>query len=97
MNQIRLQKTPEIEKVLAYLRSKYNVLSEAEILKLALSEKYYREISSVETEQQLRKLYRDLKSEGKKLGDKLLAKKGLKRKNVSEAEFYSKVIEPDNA
>ena len=97
MNQIRLQKTPEIEKVLSYLRSKYSVLSEAEILKLALSEKYYREISSVETEQQFRKLYQDLKIEGKKLGDKLLAKSGLKRKNVSEVEFYNKVIDPDNA
>src|SRR3989338_9005492 len=97
MNQIRLQKTPEIERVLVYLRGKYNVLSEAEILKLALSEKNYREISNIETEQQFRKLYRHLKSEGKKLGDKLLAKKGLKRKNVSELEFYSKIIEPDNA
>lgn len=97
MNQIRIQKTPEIERVLSYLRSKYHILSEAEILKLALSEKYYREISTVETEQQFRKLYAELKSEGKKLGDKLLAKKGLKRKNVSEEEFYNKILDPDNA
>ena len=93
MNQIRLQKTPEIERVLGYLRNKYHVLSEAEILKLALSEKYHREINTVEAELQFRKLYQNLKTEGKKLGDKLLAKKGLKRKNTSEIEFYNKILD----
>lgn len=44
MSQIRLQKTPELEEVLTYLRSKYRLLSEAEIIKLALSEKYQKEV-----------------------------------------------------
>jgi hypothetical protein len=44
MNQIRLQKTPEIAKVLSYLQSRYRILSEAEIIKVALSEKYQKEI-----------------------------------------------------
>lgn len=43
MNQIRLQKTPEIEKALEYLKDKYRLLSESEIVKVALSEKYYNE------------------------------------------------------
>ncbi|OGG14822.1 hypothetical protein A2773_07010 [Candidatus Gottesmanbacteria bacterium RIFCSPHIGHO2_01_FULL_39_10] len=43
MSQIRLNKTPELEEVLAYLRSKYRLLSEAEIIKVALAEKYAKE------------------------------------------------------
>lgn len=46
MTQIRLNKTPELEEVLAYLRSKYRVLSEAEIIKVALAEKYAKEIKA---------------------------------------------------
>lgn len=38
--QIRLTRTPDIDKVLSFLRSKYQLLSEAEIIKVALSEKY---------------------------------------------------------
>jgi hypothetical protein len=37
---IRLTRTPEIDKVLVFLQAKYPLLSEAEILKLLLSEKY---------------------------------------------------------
>lgn len=44
MSQIRLNKTPELEEVLAFLRSKYRLLSEAEIIKVALAEKYSKEI-----------------------------------------------------
>lgn len=44
MSQIRLNKTPELEAVLAFLRRKYRVLSEAEIIKVALAEKYKKEI-----------------------------------------------------
>ena len=54
MSQIRLNKTPELEEVLAYLRSKYRVLSEAEIIKLLLSEKYEQEVKeSKEKEYQI--------------------------------------------
>ena len=44
MSQIRLNRTPELEEVLAYLRSKYLVLSEAEFIKVALAEKYKKEL-----------------------------------------------------
>ena len=47
MSQIRLNKTPELKEVLAFLQSKYRVLSEAEIIKVALAEKYKKEIGDV--------------------------------------------------
>lgn len=47
MAQIRLNKTPELEQVLAFLRSKYRILSEAEIIKVALAEKYKRETGDI--------------------------------------------------
>ncbi len=90
MNQIRLQKTPEIEKVLEYLKDKYRLLSEAEIIKVALSEKYYNESKETPVkDQDIRNAYANLMRSGKKLGDRFLAKKGLKRENVSEEEFYN--------
>lgn len=95
MNQIRLQRTPEIEKALEYLKDKYRLLSEAEIVKVALSEKYYNESQEKsQKEQDIRKVYADLMRRGKKLGDRFLAKKGLKRRNVSEEDFY-KLLEQD--
>lgn len=64
-------------------------MSEAEIIKMVLSEKYREEIEeSREEEKQVRGAYNHLMAEGEKLGNKLLAKKGLKRKNVSEQQFY---------
>ncbi len=47
MSQIRLNKTPELEEVLTFLRSKYRLLSEAEIIKVALAEKYKKEIEAL--------------------------------------------------
>ena len=47
MSQIRLNKTAELEEVLAFLRSKYRLLSEAEIIKVALAEKYKKEIEEL--------------------------------------------------
>ncbi|HEX7042459.1 MAG TPA: hypothetical protein VF189_04370 [Patescibacteria group bacterium] len=46
MSQIRLNRTSELEEVLNYLRSKYRVLSEAEIIKVALAEKYKKELEA---------------------------------------------------
>jgi len=40
MSQIRLSRTAEIDTVLSYLRKRYPLLSEAEIIKMVLSEKY---------------------------------------------------------
>jgi hypothetical protein len=66
MSQIRLNKTPELEEVLTFLRSKYRVLSEAEIIKVALAEKYKKEIEELpmvdeETEKLIAKSLADYK------------------------------------
>ena len=97
MPQIRLTKTPELKEVLSFLQRKYPVMSEAEIIKMALSEKYNQENQDVEKQKKFKRSYDHLMSEGKKLGDKLLAKKGLKRKDVSEEQFYNLIIDPKNA
>jgi hypothetical protein len=89
MPQIRLIKPPELEEVLSYLRGKYRLLSEAEIIKLALSEKYYNELDKSMEEQRLRSAYEHLMSEGKKLGDRFLQKQGLRREDVSEEDFFN--------
>lgn len=47
MSQIRLNKSPELKEVLAFLRSRYRVLSEAEIIKVALAEKYKKEMEDI--------------------------------------------------
>ncbi len=56
MSQIRLNKTPELEEALAFLRSKYLLLSEAEIIKVALAEKYSKEIKSPLVDEETEKL-----------------------------------------
>lgn len=90
MQQVRLTKTPEVEKVLSYLRNKYRLLSEAEVIKIALSEKYYKETQDPsEKEQHIKRVWEELKINGKKIGDKLLAKKGLKREDMSEENLYN--------
>jgi len=68
MPQIRLNKTPELEAVLAFLRDKYRVLSEAEIIKVALAEKYKKEVGELpmidnETEKLIAKGMGDIKAE----------------------------------
>lgn len=66
MPQIRLNKTPELSEVLAFLRSKYRLLSEAEIIKVALAEKYSKEVNiplvNEETEKLIAKSLRDYKN-----------------------------------
>lgn len=86
---IRIARTPDVNKVLSYLREKLSLLSEAEIIKLALSEKYAKEQEDIEKQQNLRKTYEHAMKEGKKLGDKLLADKGLKREDMSEDDLYN--------
>ena len=94
MSQIRLNKTPELEEVLAYLRRKYRLLSEAEIIKLALSEKYQKEReNAVESEQKLREAFKHAMEEGRKVGDKLMKEKGLDPKKVTEQEFYDTFLD----
>jgi len=98
MNQIRLNKTPQIEKVLSFLKNKYQILSEAEIIKIALSEKYEKEAlfadqnqepeKKQDQEKQIKEAWERIKVEGKKIGDRMLAEKGLKREDVTEQQFY---------
>lgn len=98
MNQIRVNKTPQIEKVLSFLKNKYQILSEAEIIKIALSEKYDKETlffnekeeskEKQAKEKRVKEAYARLMKEGKKIGDRLLKEKGLKRENLSEQEIY---------
>ncbi len=85
---IRIARTPEVQKVLSLLRQKYTLLSEAEIIKTALSEKYKKELGEIEKEERLKKAYDHAMAEGHKIGDRLLAKKGLKREDLSEQEIY---------
>ena len=47
MQQIRLNKTTELAEVLAFLQSKYRLLSEVEIIKVALAEKYKKEMEDI--------------------------------------------------
>lgn len=65
MSQIRLNKTPELDEVLAFLRNKYRLLSEAEIIKVALAEKYSKEVNiplvDERTEKLIAKGLRDMK------------------------------------
>lgn len=90
MQQIRITRTPELDKVLASLKRKYRLLSEAEIIKAVLSDRYYKEIQEFSgKEQYIKRAWKELKIDGKKLGDKLLAKKGLKRKDMSEEDLYN--------
>lgn len=91
MSQVRLNRTPQLEKVLTFLHRKYRLLSEAEIIKVALSEKYSKEL---EDDLEVKNSYNRFMAEGKKLGDKLLRQRGLKRADISEEEFYNKIIDP---
>lgn len=43
MQQIRITKTPQLDDILSYLKGKYPLLSDAEIIKMSLSETYYKE------------------------------------------------------
>jgi hypothetical protein len=44
VSQVRISKTEDIDAVLSYLRGHYPLLSEAEIIKMALSEKYHQAV-----------------------------------------------------
>ena len=43
MQQIRITRTSDLDSVLSFLKSRYPLLSEAEIIKMALSNQYYQE------------------------------------------------------
>jgi hypothetical protein len=43
MQQIRITRTSDLDSVLSFLKGRYPLLSEAEIIKMALSNQYYQE------------------------------------------------------
>ena len=91
---IRIARTPDVEKVLSDLRTRFSLLNEAEIIKLALSEVHNRELEAkMEKEQKIKEALNRAIEEGGKVGDKILAKKGLKRENMSEQQIYDAVID----
>ena len=56
---------------------------------MAISEKYQKEVKdNLPKAHYSHDAYTHLIAEGKKIGDKLLAKNGLKRENINEQEFY---------
>lgn len=85
---IRIARTPDVNRVLSYLREKLSLLSEAEIIKLALSEKYAKEQEDIERQQNVKNVYEHAMKEGKKLGDKMIREKGLDPQKVTEEQFY---------
>lgn len=86
---IRLVRTPDIDRVISYLRNRYSLLSEAEIIKLALSEKYQKEMEeNIEKDQKIREAYKHAMRESRKVGVRLMKEKGLNPDKVTEQEFY---------
>ncbi len=65
MSQIRIKKTPEVKEVLDHLRNRYRLLSEADVIKLALSELFAKEENipyvDEETEKLIAQGMRDIK------------------------------------
>ena len=55
MPQIRISRTKDLESVLSYFRDRYRLLSEADIVKMVLSDRYYEETKQVDTENDNRK------------------------------------------
>lgn len=94
---IRLVRTPDVDKVISYLRNRYNLLSEAEIIKLALSEKYQKEKDvAMEKNQEFRKAFYHAIEEGNKIGDRMIRKKGLDPKKITEQQFYDLFLNDHN-
>lgn len=79
---IRIARTPDVKKAISDLQARYSLLSEAEIIKLALSEAHTR------SEQKLRNAYAHAMKEGRKIGDRMMREKGLDPKKVTEQQFY---------
>ena len=89
---IRIARTPDVEKVLSDLRTRFSLLNEAEIIKYALSEAHNKELEEMEKEQKIREAFKYAVEEGGKRGDELLAEMGLKRENMTEQKIYDAVF-----
>ena len=83
-----------MKNVLSFLQDKYPLMSEAEIIKMVLSEKYQeKKEETMEKEQKLREAYNHAMEEGKKVGIRLMKEKGLDPKKVTEQEFYDTFLD----
>ena len=51
MQQIRITRTADLNSVLSFLKERYPLLSEAEIIKMALSKQYYQEAAHREVKE----------------------------------------------
>ena len=92
-NYIRIARTPDIEKVLSDLRTRFSLLNEAEIIKYALSEIHNKESEAkMEKEQKIREAFKYAVKEGGKRGDEILAEMGVKRENMTEQQIYDAVF-----
>jgi hypothetical protein len=90
---IRIARTPDVEKVLSDLRTRFSLLNEAEIIKYALSEVHNQELEvKMEKEQKIREAFMYAVKEGGKRGDELLAEMGIKRENMTEQQLYDAVF-----
>jgi hypothetical protein len=90
---IRIARTPDVDKVLSGLRTRFSLLNEAEIIKLALSEVHNKEVEAkMEKEQKIREAFKYAMEEGGKRGDEILAEMGLKRENMTEQQLYDAVF-----
>jgi hypothetical protein len=93
LSYIRIAKTPDVERVISDLRSRFSLLNEAEIIKFALSEVHNREMEDkMEQEQKLREAFKRAIEEGGTRGDELLAQKGIKRENMTEQQIYDAFV-----
>ncbi len=92
-NYIRIARTPDVKKVLSDLHMRFSLLNEAEIIKYALSEVHNNELKAkMEKEQKIREALKYAVEDGGKHGDKILAKMGIKRENMSEQQIYDAVF-----
>jgi hypothetical protein len=90
---IRIARTPDVEKVLSDLRTRFSLLNEAEIIKYALSEVHNQELEvKMEKEQKIREAFMYAVKEGGKRGDEILAEMGIKRENKTEQQLYDAVF-----
>jgi hypothetical protein len=64
--QIRINKSQEVETVLGYLKSRYTLLDESEIVKLALSNFFNNEIKDIHLDSPLHPYYSTLTPEEEK-------------------------------
>jgi hypothetical protein len=94
MSTMRLTLNPDFEYILDDLKNYYPLLESPELVKLAVSQFYTStkatsfSVSKPLSDTQVKQIHSNLKTKGKILGKKFLAKKGISSE-VSEDEMYN--------